>query len=186
MRAQQGLGPQSGSHILPRQVSPGPQVQVFERPQALVTVPHSKLLHVGAGQIQLLLVQLSPVPQPPQETVREAPQRSVTVIVPQVALAAPHSSVSVSGLQTQLLPEHCWVVALQVLGQVRELPHALETEPQAMPEQDGVGQTHMPLLQFSPAPQLPHDDTVREVPQLSVAVRLPQDLPWSAQNEALF
>ena len=49
--------------------------------------------------------------------VREAPQRSVTLMEPQAAPAAMHNSVSVSGLQAQLLPEHCSVVASQVLAQ---------------------------------------------------------------------
>ena len=55
------------------------------------------------------------------------------------------------------------------------------TVPHATPEQDGVGQTHMPPLQLSPALQLPHE-TVREFPQLSVAVKLPHSLLFAEQS----
>ena len=81
-------------------------------------VPHSRLPgQDGVGQTHWLLVQVASVAQPPQETVREEPQRSVRVMEPQVAPAAAQSSAFVSGLHTQLLPEHCCVVALHVFAQ---------------------------------------------------------------------
>ncbi len=148
-------------------------------------VPQVPLKQVGLGHTHWLDAQFSPVPQLPHETVRDEPQRSVRVMDPHSAPAAEHSSASVSGLHTQELPEHCCVVLLQVFGQLLELPQAFETLPHATPEQDGVGHTHMPLLQFSPAPQEPQELIEREVPQLSVAVRLPHALLLALHSEVL-
>ena len=69
--------------------------------------------------------------------VREAPQRSVTLMEPQAAPAAMHNSVSVSGLQAQLLPEHCSVVLSHVFAHVRDLPQAFVTMPHATPAHEG-------------------------------------------------
>ena len=66
--------------------------QSVEFPQALVVVPHAMPAHEGSGQIQELFAQDSSAPQEPQLTVRVAPQRSLTVIEPQVALFAVQSS----------------------------------------------------------------------------------------------
>ena len=93
-----------------------PQLSITERlSHSLLFMEQSVISEAGAQQV--LLVHTSEPAQPPQETVREAPQRSVTVMEPQSAPAFMHSSVFVSGLHTQLLPEHCCVVALHVFAQ---------------------------------------------------------------------
>ena len=117
---------------------------------------------------------------------RAEPQRSVRVTEPQVAPAAPHSSESVSGLHTQLFPEHCCVVALHVFGQATELPQAFESEPHATPEQDSAGQMHCPdashVRSFVQVPQLA---TVRCTPQLCVMVSPSQTRLFAMQSWVL-
>ncbi len=121
-------------------------------------------------------------PQPPHETVREVPQRSVRVTDPQVAPAAEHSSASVSGLHTQELPEHIWVVVLHVFEQELDPPQALETVPQATPLHEGVGHSHEPELHTSSLLQEPQELTVRWTPQLSVVDNPPHALLLALQS----
>ena len=67
--------------------------QSVEFPQAFETEPHATPAHEGSGQIQELLVHTSSAsPQEPHATVRCVPQRSLTVMEPQVALFAVQSS----------------------------------------------------------------------------------------------
>ena len=61
-------------------------------PQALVTLPQASVLHDTGLQMQELLEQDSSAPQEPHAMVRCVPQRSLTVIEPQVALFATQSS----------------------------------------------------------------------------------------------
>ena len=97
-----------------------PHVTVFvpPHPSLPVTVPHvapaleqtCALLYGEHVHWLLLHVLLSRPPlvwQLPQDMVREAPQRSCTVIEPQVAPFAEQSCAFVSGVQTHWLLVHC-------------------------------------------------------------------------------
>lgn len=160
------------------------QPQVVVLPHEFVMFPHMPVVHRGRGQTHWLLLQFSPVPQPPHETVREAPQRSVTVIEPHSALLAAQSCALVSGTHTQEFPEHICVPGVQVFRHEVVLPQALETEPHATPLHEGEGQTQLPELQLSPEPQPPQLLTVRGIPQLSVPDVLPHSRLLALQNEA--
>jgi hypothetical protein len=113
-------------------------------------------------------------------TVRVAPQRSWTVIAPQVAPFAEQSCALLSGWQTHWF---AWHVSLALQPpQLLELLHALKTLPHSTLLHDGAG--HSQVLLEPQTRSLLHDpqEAVRIAPQLSGALTEPQVLPSLAQN----
>lgn len=109
--------------------------QGVELPQAFETIPHALLPHVGVGQVHELFWHTSSVLHPPHVTVRWAPQRSVTVMSPQVALFIMHNCVSVSGTHWQVLLVQFSLAPHEPQSKVRDWPQLSMpvTEPHCAP-----------------------------------------------------
>jgi hypothetical protein len=154
------------------------------------------------------------VPPPPQEapvplqapheaTAREAPQLSVAASAPQAAELAAQSAASDSGVQPHWLavppppqetpaplqaPQDATVRGTPQLSVAVSAPHAADFEAQSAALDSGV-QPHCfavpPPPQEAPVPlQAPQESTVREAPQLSVAVSAPHAAALLAQSAA--
>ena len=166
--------------LFPLQTSPVPHPPQFaEFPHAFESVPQA-LPQLMGWQTQALLLHDSSVPQPPQDTVRVAPQLSAAVSDPQVAPSLAQNCASVSGLQTQVLFEQLSEPAHE--PQLFVCPQALETGPHSTPEQEGVGHSQVLLLEHVRSLEQEPQFAVRGSPQLSVPVTSPHVFPNLAQN----
>jgi hypothetical protein len=160
-----------------------------ETPQTLAVPPPAHVL--GAVQV------------PHEVTERELPQLSFAVTVPQFLASRVQNAASVSAVHGGT-PQTLAVTAPQVWPGVVQVPHevtvrlvpqlsAAVTFPQFLPSRAqnavSVSAVQPQTLVVTPpqvcgAVQVPHDDTVRELLQLSLAVMLPQFLPSREQNAA--
>jgi hypothetical protein len=150
---------------------------------------------------------VTPVPLhvPHEATVRDVPQLSAAATLPQFLTSRVQYAASVSGVQPHTFavppPPQLTPVPLHVPhdATVRGIPQLsfAATVPQFAPAraQNAVSvsgvQPHTPdnppPPHATPVPaHMPHDATVREAPQLSLSVTLPQFLTSRAQNAALF
>jgi hypothetical protein len=148
----------------------------------------------------------TPVPAhvPHDATVRDVPQLSAATTLPQFLPRRAQNAASASAVQPQTLftapPPHVTPVPLHVPheGTVREAPQLsfAVTGPQFAPTRtqnaasSSAVQPHTPDSppppQATPVPaHVPHETTVRDAPQLSLSVTLPQFLPRRPQNAAL-
>jgi hypothetical protein len=145
---------------------------------------------------------LGAVQVPHEVTERELPQLSFAVTLPQFLPTRVQNAASVSAVHGGI-PQTLAVTAPQVCGEV-QVPHevtvrlvpqlsAAVTLPQFLPmrPQNAVSVSDVqPQTLLVTAPQVcgevqvPQGFTVREVPQLSLAVTLPQFLPSREQNAA--
>jgi hypothetical protein len=136
---------------------------------------------------------------PPQLTVRELPQLLGAVTLPQFFPSLVQNTASVSGVQPQRLavpppPQVCGGVHDPHDATERPVPQLSVpiTGPQLLPRRvqnelsDSAVQPHRlavpPPAQVCGGVHAPHDGTVRDAPQLSLPVTLPQSLPSLAQN----
>jgi hypothetical protein len=144
------------------------------------------------------------VHEPHEETVREVPQLSAAVTLPQFLPRREQNAASVSAVhepppQTLAVPppaQVCGEVQVPHEETVREVPQLsfAVTLSQFLPRREqnaAFVSAVQPQTLAVPPPaqvcgevQVPHEETVREVPQLSAAVTLPQFLPRREQNAA--
>jgi hypothetical protein len=129
---------------------------------------------------------------PHEATVRETLQLSAAVTLPQFLLRRVQNAASVSAVQPQTLavPPPAQVLGEVQAPQLRVPPQASLIEPQFLPWAVHVVLVQPQTLAVPPPAQVlgevhvPHEATVREVLQLSLAVTLPQLLPRRVQNAA--
>jgi hypothetical protein len=190
------LAPQLSVPVTPPQLLPTREQNAasvsgvhVETPQTLAVPPPAHVL--GAVQV------------PHEVTVRPLPQLSFAVTVPQFLPTRVQNAASVSAVhggtpQTlAVTAPQVWPAMVQVPQEVtvREVPQlsAAVTLPQFLPTRPqnavSVSAVQPQTLAVTPPQvcgevQVPHDETVREVPQLSLAVTEPQFLPRREQNAA--
>jgi len=128
-------------------------------------------------------------------TVRVTPQLSGAVTVPHCLPCRAQNAASVSLVHEQRLlavqttptgqvPQTTVRVAPQ-LSVAMTAPHCLPCRAQNAASVSGVQEQTLFVLQTVGAVHLPQLDTVRRMPQLSLAVTVPQFFPSRAQNRAL-
>jgi hypothetical protein len=132
---------------------------------------------------------------PHEATVRAVPQLSVPVKAPHVFPCRAQKAVSVSGVQLQTLvgwqvcgeaqvPHEATVRAVPQLSVPVKAPHVFPCRAQKVVSVSGAQLQTFVGWQVCGEVQVPHEATVRAVPQLSVPVKVPHVFPCRAQKAA--
>jgi hypothetical protein len=164
-----------------------------EQKPALLSGMHPQTLADWAPQV------LGAVHVPHEVTVRETPQLSLNVTVPQSLPRRVQNSASVSAVQPHTpLEPHTWGavhVPHEVIERASPQLSLSRTLPQFLPRRVHIAalvSAAQPHTLFTPPPphvtpvpeHVPHEATVRDAPQLSLTVKVPQSLLRRAHNVA--